>query len=163
MLDHDFTDVDVLCPPAKLPHRVTSLWPRTDWARGFLCGLAASASAVVTLLFIYIGVTFGGGYETKPGFRDVRRGMTLARVRHILGAEDGVLSGRTMDEYHRWRWGEARSEAYQSVERQGGRILFWLSRSKGLSGDLLIFNVVTFDNDDRVTSTDSGYDTYFGM
>lgn len=102
---------------------------------------------------------FGLGYKTMPHFNEIKTGMTYGDVQKALGPEDGVIRAHELKSYDSHRYLTAPTMDFQKVEEEGGRHLFWLSRFECL----LIFNVVSLDAKDRVVSTYSGYDTFFGM
>lgn len=126
----------------------------------FALGTAAGMLTSVLLYVIGVRVPVGLGYSEKPGMERLAVGMTYDQIVGVLGREDGTVRAAELVSFDRslCRFCPPQMQ-FEEFETQGGRFLFWLSRSNGL----LVMNVVALDADGKLYATATAFDTYLGM
>lgn len=133
-------------PPSRL------LW--------FVIGGTFSAAACMLLYSIGLRVPpIGFGVAVAPGLGAVQLGMNYEQVVRAMGPEDGALRAAEFVSAEESYCSYCSEIDFRAFEADGGRFLFWLSRSNGL----LVFNVVAFDKNDAVRHVSVLEETYFGM
>jgi hypothetical protein len=136
--------------------------PRTRPSRLLWFVLGGTFATVACLLLYSIGLRvppIGFGVVPAPGLSAIKVGMSYERVARTLGPEDGTLRAAELASAEKSLCSYCSRMEWQAFEEDGGRFLFWLSRSNGR----MVFNVVAFDKNDNVYHYMAFDDTFFGM
>lgn len=124
----------------------------------FFLGLLA-ASVIVLVSFGVAVIGNGLDHVPIPGFERIQDGMSVTEVRGILGEESGSMTAHELRSYHRHRWNEEPPILFSQVEQTGGKHLLWFSRN----GAFLVFNVVSFNEQNRVAGKYTGNEAFLGL